>query len=147
MKLRNIGLVLALCSLGCDVDDVNFSYFKSQTAPIYIFSSALSFVLTLVLTRDIWYSIVAIVIILISLKKPKFKWMYITFGIVVSFSLLLDNSPFYNNLLILTVSFLYAMSSLVIEYLKIQLHIAQMLLCSQTDLLKKQKLLLRTMIR
>ena len=118
-KLRNVGLLIALSSMGLSVDDVNFSHIKSLTAPIYIFSSALSFVLTFVLTRNIWFSIVAVVLSMISLKKPEYKWMYVTFGIVVSFTLLPQNSSFYNNnLLILAVSFLFAMSSLIIEYLK-----------------------------
>ena len=101
------------------LDIYGYSLDLKELAPIYIFSSVLSFVLTFVLTRDIWFSLVAIVIVIISLKKPKLKWMYAVFGVVVSFNLSIVMSSFFNkNLLVLAVSVLYAISFLVMEFLQ-----------------------------
>lgn len=101
------------------LDIYGYSQVLKELAPIYIFSSVLSFVLTFVLTRDIWFSLVAIVIVIISLKKPKLKWMYAVFGVVVSFNLSIVMNSFFNmNLLVFAVSLLYAISFLVMEFLQ-----------------------------
>lgn len=111
------GLELAIESLR--IYPSKLSDIKAESSPIYFFSSALSFVLTFILTRSIGFSLVAIVLVTISVKKPKFKWMYVAFGIVVSFRLWhYAGSIFIAHLLSLTVLFLYAISFLVIEYLK-----------------------------
>lgn len=91
---------------------------------IIVFSSALSFVLTFVLTNNIMLSLVAIVIAIISVKKPKYEWVYAIFGIVVSFILFTDFNPDQNPsfkylILVFAIPVLYALMFLIIKFLRL----------------------------
>lgn len=118
--IRKIGIFIAEVFLEILHENVKS---PSPMAPICIFSSSLSFVLTFVLTQKIMLSFVAIAIAIISVKKKKLEWMYIVFGIVVSFVLLDNYKPVTDSdtkgiQLALAVSVLYALSFSVIAFLK-----------------------------
>ncbi len=116
-KVKEVSIEISLEAIGFSPDKITDVI--KDIAPIFIFSSALSFVLTFVLTRNLLFSLAAVVIVILSLKKAKYEWMYCAFGVLVVFTLLPSSSSFFEqNLLILSVSILYTLSFLAMNLLK-----------------------------
>ena len=86
----------------------------SSLTPIYLFSSSLSFVLTFVITFNMGYAFISIVVVFLSLKYTKLRWVYVAFGVIVASEYWQESSPF----LYITVLLLYSFSFTVIEFLE-----------------------------
>lgn len=91
--------------------------------PIYIFASSLSFTLTIILTNDIILSLVAIALVILSIKKPKLEWIFPAFGVMIAFFFPTTNPNHEADstvfILELANSVLYVISMLVINFLKL----------------------------